>query len=123
MPIELEWHKSLPVLLATYTGTITLEDYRAACARCAEMLNDGPEGAIVVANVQAFEGFPAAHTATLKSGTLAHPKVQHLLVVFDSARYRKFARSTSEQLDRYFPVYIFGDTNDALTAAQTLSNN
>ena len=60
MPVDIRWHDELPVVIATYEGELSSREYSKLQKACAALLADGPTEALVIANMQAFEGFADA---------------------------------------------------------------
>ena len=117
MPVELQWHPALPVLVATYSGMLSAKEYYAMCDRRLKMLLDGPEQVILVADTQPMEGFRDALAVDLRENILLHDKVYCTLIVLAEDLHHKLARAMLS--DRY-PVQFFPDSSAALDFAETL---
>jgi hypothetical protein len=122
MPIELRWYPSLPVLLATYTGSISLKEYRKMCEDRLAMLRKGPDRAILLADVQRLDEFPDLEPSQRCENILLHEKVARTLIVLDGGFFRHLSRSMVPDAEQRHPVGLFGDVEEALAEARTLAD-
>ncbi|HVO70771.1 MAG TPA: hypothetical protein VMT24_12040 [Aggregatilineaceae bacterium] len=122
MPVELRWHPKLPVLLATYTGVISVKDYYAMCDGRLDMLRKGPDRAILLADVQSLEGFPDLEPSQRGENILLHEKIARTLIVLDSSFFRRLSRSMVPDPEQTYPVRLFSTVEEALVEAKTLSS-
>lgn len=121
MPVELRWHPSLPVLLATYTGSISIKEYYKMCEERLTMLRKGPDRAILLADVQRLDGFPDLEPSQRGDNILLHEKIARTLIVLDSGFFRRLSRSIVPDPEGGYPVRLFGNVEEALAEAQTLA--
>lgn len=121
MPVALEWHPELPVLLATYTGDLSPTDYRAMLDQRLRMLADGPDHIILLADTRQLTAFPESGSGQLGENILIHDKVAHAFVVLQGEYYRRLFRAMRTDLTRHYAVYFFDSVDQALSAAQTQS--
>jgi hypothetical protein len=122
MPIELRWYPSLPVLLATYTGSISLKEYRKMCEDRLAMLRKGPDRAILLADMQRLDEFPDLEPSQRCENILLHEKVARTLIVLDGGSFRHLSRSMVPDTEHRHPVGLFGDVEEALAEARTLAD-
>jgi hypothetical protein len=118
MPVALEWHPSLPVLLATYSGDLSPKDYKAMLDQRRRMIADGPEEIILVADARDFSGFSEADIK-LGENILGHDKVAHAFVILHEEAHLNLHRTFRKDLTQDYRVYFFDGVDQALTAAQT----
>jgi hypothetical protein len=118
MAVQLEWHKSLPVLQATYVGALSANDYRAMCRRRSELLNTGPEQVVLLANMQQMEGFPDSAAVERHENILLDERVYRTLIVIPEDLYSKLAPTVLS--DIRLPVHFFSNIDRALDMAETL---
>jgi hypothetical protein len=121
MPVELEWHPSLPVLVATYKGTLSAKEYDKMCDERAKMLKAGPSQVILFADTRQMQAFPDAEIAVQRESVMRHGKVVRTLVVLDDRLYRRIRRSLLDDKADGFPVSFYADPDQALVDAQTLA--
>jgi len=121
MPVELEWFPSLPVLVATYRGTLTAKEYDKMCDERTRMLRSGPSQVIVFADTRQMQSFPDAEIAVQRESVMRHSKVVRTLVVLNDGLYRRIRRSLIEDSDDGFPVTFYSDADQALLDARSLA--
>ena len=121
MPVELRWHPKLPVLLASYTGSISIKEYYKMRDERLAMLRKGPDRAILLADVQHLDEFPDLEPTQRGENILLDEQITRTLIVLDSDFFRRLARSMVPDPDRRYPVRVFGDMEEALAEAQTLA--
>jgi hypothetical protein len=121
MPVELRWHPKQPVLLATYTGSISIKEYYTMCDERLAMLRQGPDRAILLANVQQLDEFPDLEPMQRGENILLHERIVRILIVLDSSFFRRLSRSMVPDPEHGYPVRLFGDREEALAEAQTLA--
>lgn len=122
MPVKLEWHASLPVLVLTYTGTLSRNDYTAMYDKRHTMLNTAERCVTLLADVRHLEGFTHPDAAGLRPNVLLHPSVKNLLVVLSEDVYRNLTYSIITHAVRELRVRFFADLRTALEFAQTEAN-
>lgn len=121
MPVQLEWHPSLPVLISTYTGNISQDDYQSMYKRRQAMLQEGPAQVILLANTQQMDAFPDAHKTRRGENIVFHKKVYKTFVVFKPDLHRSLRRAITETEVYDLPIAFFRDEDSALAEAETLS--
>lgn len=121
MPVDLEWHSSLPVLIATYRGTLSAKDYDKMCDERSKMLKGAPSHVILVADTRQMQSFPEAEAAERRESVMLHAKITHTLVVLNMGLYQRLSRSIIADQDYSFPVSFFSDADRALVEAQILA--
>jgi hypothetical protein len=112
----------MPVLLATYTGVISVKEYYAMCDGRLDMLRKGPERAILLADVQSLEGFPDLEPSQRCENILLHEKIARILIVLDSGYFRRLSRSFVPDAEHRHPVGLFGAVEEALATAKSLAS-
>ncbi len=121
MPATIEWHPKQPVLLVTYSGTLTIRDYETMRKqRDAALAERSDDDVIVIVDTQALDGFPEAGKAEHASTVLSYANVHHLFIIVSNALYGKIQRSMTPELESHHPVYFFDSREAALEAARTL---
>ena len=123
MPVDLEWHPSLPVLVATYKGTLSAKEYDKMCEERAKMLKSGPSQVILFADTRQMQAFPDAEIAQRRESVMRHRKVVRTLVVLEDTLYRRVQRSLIDDQDDGFPVSFYSDADQALVEAQALAQH
>ena len=121
MPVELRWHPSLPVLLATYTGSISIKEYYKMCDERQAMLRKGPQQAILLVDVQHLAEFPDLEPSQRGENILLNEKIARTLIVLDGGFFRRLSRSIVPDAGRGYPVRLFGDVEEALAEAKALA--
>ena len=119
MPVALEWHPDLPVLLATYSGDLSIKDYRTMLDQRLRMVADGPDQIIFVADTRQFDTFSDSRNGQLGENILIHDKVAHTFVILEGEFYRRLLRAMRTDLTLNYAVYFFDSVDQALSAAQT----
>ncbi len=120
MPVDLEWHPSLPVLVVTYKGSLTAKEYDKMCDERTKMLKSGPSQVILFADTRQMQAFPDAESAVLRESVIRHAKVIRTLVVLEDKLYRRIKRSLLDDKEDGYPVSFYSDADLALIDAQTL---
>jgi hypothetical protein len=122
MPVEVQWHASLPILMTTFDGDISVDDFFAMRDRRQSMLGEGPDRVIVVADTQQMADFTAAHGLDVQDTVFDHDQVAFLLVVVETSFFERIARmlATGEQQGFPFPVQVYPSLDDALLGAESL---
>ncbi len=118
MTVNLEWHRSLPVLQATYQGVLSANEYRAMSRRRSEMLKGGPEQIVLVVNMQQLEGFPDSAAVERHENVLLDKRVYRTLIVIPEDLYARVSRAVLK--DDRLPVHFFQNVDRALDAAESL---
>ena len=118
MPVTLEWHTTLPVLIATYQGHLTAAAYRALRDQQRALLADGPDEVVLLADMRQFESFPDAGTIAPGDTLLAHPQIIGAVIVLDAEWYDRLARAILPA-DETRRVSFFEDFDAALAHAET----
>jgi hypothetical protein len=118
MAVQLEWHTSMPVLQATYQGSLTTGDYRAMYNKRSELLKGGPDRVVLVMNMQHWDGFPDAAAAERREDILLDARVFRTLVVIPEDLYSRLSRAVLA--DQRLPVHFFSNIDQALDAAESL---
>lgn len=121
MPVNLEWHSSLPVLQTTYKGVLSANEYSTMSRRRLEMLEEVPSAVILLVDAQALEGFPDATNVKRGENALLHDHVFRTLVVMPEDLYRRLSRVIAPE--NSLPVRFYASLDRALDAAETLSTN
>jgi hypothetical protein len=92
MPVKLEWDRKLPVLIVTYTGDLSADDYYTMCEQRQAMIADGPDRIVLIANMQKMTGFPEAATVELSKNVLVDARVAYTLIVIEADLHRNLSR-------------------------------
>lgn len=121
MPVDLEWHPSLPMLVATYKGTLSAKEYDKMCEERAKMLKSAPSQVILVADTRQMQAFPDAEIAERRESVMRHGKIVRTLIVLNDGLYRRVQRSLIADKDYAFPVSFYADADHAMTEAQALA--
>ncbi len=119
MPVQLEWLADHPVIMLTYSGVLTAQEYRAMLGKRATMLGKGGDSLIVVADVTRFEAFTAPEQAR-GPGVLAHPRVKRLVLVLPPRLYQMVARTTAQPANPDHRVLFCRSVEQALGLIQSL---
>lgn len=122
MPVKMEWHSVLPVLIVTYSGTLTAGDIRRLQTERKAMLDARGGPVTVVADVRGLEAFPDALKTDRDARVINHGAMRYMLVVFGSRLYHILMRPISDTAEYDYPVRFFADLDEALAAAAALSN-
>jgi hypothetical protein len=123
MPVELQWHSELPVLMATYTGILTPKTYTAMCDQRYAMLDDGPGPVMLLADMQALEGVRDAVSFQRDNAVLFDERVRSTLVVLPEDLYRRVMRAVNADEQQHYPVQFFSDIDSALDAVSQAIKN
>lgn len=117
MPVDLQWHSQWPVLVATYTGTLTPKAYAAMCDKRWAMLADEPDRVILLVNAQGLEGLRDVASFVRDDAILHDERVVCTLVVLPEDLYHRVTRTVKLVDQNGFPVQFFCSVEDALAAA------
>jgi hypothetical protein len=120
MPVELTWRISWPVLIATYSGLLSSQEYNQMFDQRQAMLEAGPERAILLTDLRGLEGFPGARAVDLDQNILTHVKIRCVLVVVPDDLYRRVSRAILDSSHPGLRAYLFPDFNQAIACAETL---
>jgi hypothetical protein len=123
MAVQFEWHSTLPILVATYTGTLSADDYDTLREERAAMLDDGPAHIILVANAQQFDGLIDVDKIEQHAHLLLDQRIYRLLVVFQKELYQRLSHQIGDTREYNFPVHFFDDPGDALAYAEQLARH
>jgi hypothetical protein len=118
MPVNLEWHPALPVLVATYSGALTSGEYYAMCDQRKAMLKSAPDRIILLVDTRQFEGFPDADVIRLRENVLTHKKVICTLIVLPTSLYHALTKHLSALADPAHRVRFFEDFGAAVAHAR-----
>jgi hypothetical protein len=121
MPVQLEWHPSLPVLVATYSGVLSQDEYQSMNKKRQAMLQAGPRQVILVANTQEMEAFPDSPKVRRGENIVTNDKVYKTLIVFKPDLYRSVMHAIRDTAEFDLPVAFFRDEDAALARAESLS--
>jgi hypothetical protein len=119
MPVDLQWHASLPILVSTYVGVLSAREYSAMCDQRLEWLESGPDQIILLADTQQLEAFTDSRTVKTRSSILSHPKVRYGLIVLGEDFYRRLARAFLDARYDYM-VRLYPDMDRALDQGEAL---
>jgi hypothetical protein len=114
MPVNLEWHSSLPVLQTTYKGALSANEYSAMYRRRLEMLDEASSPVILLVDAQGLESFPDATNVKRSGNVLLHGNVFRTLVVMPESLYHRLSRVAPEN---GLPVRFYASLDRALDAA------
>ncbi len=120
MPVQLHWHPSLPILIMTYRGRLTVNAYQTMCAERDRLLNERPAPVILVADVSQLDEFADAGLVEPCASALDDPRVANVLVVLNEAGYRSVLRAAEETAGQPLRARFFRDLAGALAAAERL---
>lgn len=120
MPVQLHWHPSLPILIMTYRGRLTVNAYQTMCAERDRLLNERPAPVILVADVSQLDEFADAGLVEPCASALDDPRVGSVLVVLSEAGYRSVLRAAEETAGQPLRARFFRDLAGALAAAERL---
>jgi hypothetical protein len=115
MPVQLEWHTMMPVLMATYRGTLSAKEYDKMCDERLKMLKNGPDQVVFVADTRDLQAFADAEIAARHESIFLHEKVVHTLVILQEDVYRRLMRSLMKDAAVNYPVSFATDLDQALT--------
>ncbi len=118
MPVQLEWHSTMPVLQVTCTGTLSANDYYALNRRRSELLKTQEGDALLLVDLQQLAGFPDAAVVERGESALRDNRIQHILAVLPDDLYRRVARTVIQ--NSALRVLLFPTITAALDAAETL---
>ena len=118
MPVTVEWHPTLPVLVTIYQDLLSAADYRTMRAQQRTSLAEGPEQVVLLADVQQLVEFPDADTLDLEDSPLAHPQVIGMVVVLDDGLYDRLAYARRPTTGLSGKVCFFKDYNAALNQVE-----
>ena len=118
MPVTVEWHPTLPVLITVYQDILSAADYGTMRAQQRAALAKSPKRVVLLADVQQLTGFPAAGTLDLGDSLLAHPQVRGAVVVLDDGLYNRLARPRLANDGLSDQVCFFKDYDAALNQAE-----
>jgi len=119
MPIELVWHPTLPVLIATYSGDLNANDHRAMTRKRAAMIAKADQPVVLLADVRALGSFEDATKVAAGEHVLRHANVICTLVVLGEEVYHRWSRAILSAETRYH-VLLFPTMDQALAAADVL---
>ncbi|NDJ75793.1 MAG: hypothetical protein GYB65_06010 [Chloroflexi bacterium] len=123
MAVQLQWHSTLPVLMANYSGELSATDFYQMVEERQNLLDDSDGPVILMADVQDLQSFTAANTLEWREHVLRHHNLHRLLVVFNEALYRHATRHIGPFDDHRFPVYYFKSAEAALSFAEELTHS
>jgi hypothetical protein len=118
MPVQLEWHSTMPILKATYSGTLSANEYYALNRRRLEMLDAREGAAILLVDLQQIGGFPDAASVRRGDSALRDDRIRRVLAVLPDDLYRRVGRTVSYH--SALRVYYYPSMDAALDAAENL---
>ncbi|MBN1201754.1 MAG: hypothetical protein JXJ20_07865 [Anaerolineae bacterium] len=121
MPVNLEWHPSLPILLATYSGVLSTDEYYMMSEQRQTMLNNGPDQIILVADMRQMESFPDSLEIDLCENVLTHEKIHRVLIVSMNGLYSILRNAVAATEGRDLRVLFFHDLEEVLNTAEKLA--
>ena len=121
MPVELQWHSKLPVLIATYTGTLTSKAYRAMVNKRRKMLAEGPDHVALLVDTRQLENVHDATSFKRDNAHLFDERVAGTFVVMPEDLYRRVKRALDANTQQHYPVQFFGNFDAALAAISTVT--
>lgn len=120
MPFTIAWHETLPVLIVTYRGELSLSEYRQLVKKRAELLRGGPEQTVIVADMREFDGFPDAEVVHDSENVTRLDHVRATLFVVEAAPHKRLLRSVVHDPDQRLSTYWFAELDQALDAAHVI---
>lgn len=120
MPFTIAWHEPPPALIITYSGELTLSEYRQLVKQRHDLLQKKATDVVIVADLRGFGGFPDA--SALHDSVLAaqSDNVRATLFVVDETHNKRLLRSVVHDPERHMAAYWFADMDQALHAAQEI---
>lgn len=119
MPVQIEWHPAMPVLIATYSGILTPEEYRAMLTRRTALLAEGEAQVVMVADVAELEAFAGVEKVRWRT-VLADQKVMHVVLVLPSRLMAMVEQNQTADDARSHRVEFCATTEAALALAAKL---
>ena len=120
MPITLDWHPSLPVIIAAYSGSITASDFAAMCERRRQMLDERGGQVVLVADMQAMDSF-ANGAVSHCDDVLQDDRIARVLIVLKRDLYRNLSRNFRHAPRRAYRAGFYDSLEAALRAAESLA--
>lgn len=122
MPFAIHWHPSLPVLLMTYSGVVSAEDYTAMCTRRRQMLDEHGGQVVLVVDVQAMETFMGDSVRPCEN-ILLDERIVRAFIVLPQDLYRKLSRNFRHTPRRALRAAFFDSLETALAEAESLAGS
>jgi hypothetical protein len=119
VPVTVEWHPTLPVLLTVYRGILSAADYHTMRAQQRAALDRDPKQVVLLADLQMMMGFPEADMLDLEDSLLMHPQVMGMVVILDDGLYDRLARPRQAHEGLCSSVCFFKDHDAALNQAES----
>lgn len=120
MPITLDWHPSLPVILAAYSGEITADDFATMCAQRRQMLDERGGPVVLVADTREMSAI-ANGRASHCDDVLLDERVARVLIVLKRDLYRTLSRNFRHAPRRAHHAAFFDSLEAALREAESLA--
>ena len=121
MPVELQWHPTLPVLIATYRGVITSGNYQAMRDQRRAMLDAGPDQVILLVDLRQMEALRNGEKTVPYKNDVVLRKVYRTLIVLREPLYRTLARAIADTAGQDHPVSFYRSLEDAIRRAEQLA--
>ncbi len=118
MPVTVEWHTTLPVLVMVYQDILSAADYCTMRAQQRAALAENPKRVALLADMQQLMRFPDAGTLDLGDSLLAHPQVMGAVVVLDDGLYDRLACARLPTNGLSSKVCFFKDYDAALNQVE-----
>ena len=118
MPVTVEWHTTLPVLVMVYQNILPAADYCTMRVQQRAALAESPKRVVLLADMQQLMRFPDVSALDLGDSLLAHPQVMGAVVVLDDGLYDRLvcARLSTNSLSN--KVSFFKDCDAALNQVE-----
>jgi hypothetical protein len=120
MPITLDWHPSLPVIIAAYSGTITADDFAAMCERRHQMLDERGGRVVLVVDVRAMDSLTNGAMSPCHD-ILQDERVARVLIVLKRDLYRHLLRNFRHAPRRAYRAGFYDSLEAALCEAESLA--
>ena len=120
MPINIEWHSNLPVLIVSYSGIVTAGEFRQLEQQRNAMLSERSEPVMLLADMREMERLADALAIQSSEPSFQYPNVSYILVVLSPRLYRVLLRAIEDTAEYDYPVRFFMEVDAALAAAETL---
>lgn len=121
MPVQISWHPTLPVLIATYSGLLLSREHREMVKGRKQLLDGVPGKVYLLADTRQLEGVEDIYTLAAQENIFKHRRIHRTLIVLKPSVYRSNLVAIRDTFTLDLPVLFFADFDEAITYIQQLA--
>lgn len=118
MPVQLTWHPTLPVLIATYSGILLNREHREMVKGRQQMLDSAAGKVIMIADTREFEFVENVQALIAQENVFKHRHLRRTLIVLKPSVYHSNQIAIRDTFALDVPVLFFSNFDAAMRYAE-----